>query len=105
MANVFKCDCCDDIYDIDECNPIKEELISDYDGKPFNAENEVCNECLDDIIDQMDYTLDIGGFAGEYMFDKLINKFANLGPIYKVGGFILAGLLLFAAIMTVVRSF
>ena len=55
MAMVFMCDCCGSVLDLDFYNSIQEQIKCWEKDQPFTAEDEVCDECLEDILDQMGY--------------------------------------------------
>lgn len=57
MSEVRMCDCCGNVFDIDHINPVDEEII-DFEGHTFIAEDDICDECLDDLIDQMGFEMD-----------------------------------------------
>lgn len=52
------CDCCKEVLDVDEKNEVVEPIVAWVDGEEYDAEDDVCDSCLDEIMDQMGFDED-----------------------------------------------
>ena len=60
MSDVFMCDCCEDVLDIDLRNKVVEYLIAWDDNTEFEAEDDICDHCLEEILKQVGYVEEDG---------------------------------------------
>ena len=58
MSKVFMCDCCKEVLDVDEKNEIVEPIVAWVDGEEYDAEDDVCDSCLEEIMDQRGFDED-----------------------------------------------
>ena len=53
MSDVFLCDCCGEILDVDFRNRVTEVLTCWFESDKFEAEDDVCDHCLEEILRQV----------------------------------------------------